>query len=275
MNNLIKELEEKAHDMRKKIITSCYYAGSGHPGSSLSTCEILSVLYHHVLNIDPKNPSDPDRDRFVLSKGHAAPALYSVLAQKGYFDEEELLTLRKTSSRLQGHPVMNKLPGIEITSGSLGMGISFGVGTILAARLQNKNYRTYVLTGDGELDEGQNWEGMLAAVKFKVDKMTVIVDYNKLQLDGRSDDILPIGNLGDKFRAFDFNVIQCDGHDILALIEAIEQAKQYKDNPSVIIADTIKGKGVSFMENRVEWHGKTINDEDFERAMAELNGGLN
>ena len=250
----------------------CHQAGSGHLGGSLSLCEILTVLYYRVLNIDPDIPKDPDRDRMILSKGHGAPALYAVLAEKGYFPKAELATLRQVDSRLQGHPVKNKLPGIEITAGSLGMGISVGIGTVLAARHSGRSYLTYVVVGDGELNEGQNWEAFLTAAKYKADEMCIIVDYNKIQLDGRSDDILPLGSLRGKIESFDCFVIECDGHNIDALLSAVDEARSHKGQPSVILAHTVKGKGVSFMENDPDWHGKTISDVDCERALAELAG---
>ncbi len=264
------ELQEITLGLRRDIIDMCHTAGSGHPGGSLSLCEILTVLYHQVLNIDSTNPLDPDRDRLILSKGHGAPALYAVLADKGYFPREELWTLRRIGSRLQGHPVMHKLPGIEITAGSLGMGISVGLGMVLAARHSKRSYRTFVIVGDGELNEGQNWEALLAAAKYKADEMCIIVDYNKIQLDGHSDDILPLGSLKAKFKSFDCHVLECDGHDIDALSMAINESLNLKDRPSVILAHTIKGKGVSFMENNPAWHGKPVSVDDRERALAEL-----
>lgn len=268
----IGQLYRVAHGLRKDIITMCHRAGSGHPGGSLSACEILSVLYYRVLNVDPEHPKDPNRDRFVLSKGHAAPALYAILARKGYFDKAELLTLRQINSRLQGHPDMTKVPGVEISSGSLGMGISFGIGTALASRLSNRSYRTYVMTGCGELDEGQNWEALLTAAKYNLEELCVIVDFNKIQLDGRTDDILPLGNLQDKFVAFGWNAIECDGHDIEALLGAFSKVKNSKGKPSVIIAHTVKGKGISFMEDKHTWHGRSISDVEYNLAMAELSG---
>jgi transketolase len=266
------QLEETARNLRKTILEMIHRAGSGHPGGSLSICEILSVLYYRVLRIDSRNPHDPDRDRFILSKGHAAPALYAVLAKKGFFPESELNTLRQFGSRLQGHPDMRKVPGVEISSGSLGMGISFGVGTALAARLNKRSYRTYVMTGCGELDEGQNWEALLTGSKYKLDNLTVIVDYNKVQLDGSNDEILPLCDLRKKLEAFCWKVIECDGHDVKALIEALEEAGRTQNRPTVLIAHTVKGKGVSFMENRHEWHGKAPDRDALHKAMSELKG---
>ncbi len=270
----IQQLKRIANQLRIIIIDMIYKAGSGHPGGSLSICEIISVLYYAELKVDPKNPYDPDRDRFILSKGHGAPALYAVLAKKGFFPEQELSTLRKFGSRLQGHPDMNKVPGVEISSGSLGMGISFGIGTQLAARLDNRLYRTYVLTGCGELDEGQNWEAFLTGSKYRLNHLTVIVDYNKIQLDGTNDEILPLGDLAQKVASFNWNVIQCDGHDVEQILDAINKAKNYNNRPSAIIANTVKGKGVSFMENKAQWHGKPPTDAEYEQAMAELKGAL-
>ena len=271
MNEItITELKEIALGLRRDIINMCHTAGSGHPGGSLSLCEILTVLYYRVLHVDSANPTNPDRDRMILSKGHGAPALYAVLAGKGYFPREELSTLRQTGSKLQGHPVMHKLPGIEITAGSLGMGISVGLGTVLAARHSGRTYRSYVIVGDGELNEGQNWEALLTASKYKADEMCIIVDYNKIQLDGHSDDILPLGSLRAKFESFDCHVLECDGHNIDELSKAFHTAQDQKGQPTVILAHTIKGKGVSFMENDPGWHGKPVSDVDHKRAMAEL-----
>jgi transketolase len=265
-------LRQIAHDLRIRIIDMIYKAGSGHPGGSLSICEILTVIYFSELRINAENTKDPDRDRFILSKGHGAPALYAVLAKKGFFPEEELDTLRKIHSRLQGHPDMNKVPGVEISSGSLGMGISFGIGTALGARLNNKSFRTYVLTGCGELDEGQNWEAFLTGAKYKLDNLTVIIDYNRVQLDGTNEEILPLSDLRQKLLSFNWHVIECDGHNITEIIKSLKKAKETKGQPSVIIAYTVKGKGVSFMENRHEWHGKPVNEEEYEQAIQELKG---
>jgi len=272
MNVDIEQLKKIAQNIRLTILKMIYEAGSGHPGGSLSICELLAVLYFSELHIEPQKPKDPQRDRFILSKGHAAPALYAILARKGFFPTEELWTLRKIGSRLQGHPDMNKVPGVEISAGSLGMGISFGIGTALAARLDARSYRTYVLTGCGELDEGQNWEAFLTAAKYQLDNLTVIVDYNKVQLDGTNDQILPLGNLKNKIEAFDWFVIECDGHNIPEIQYSLNQAKRRKHQPSAIIAHTVKGKGVSFMENRAEWHGKPLNEDEYKLALSELEG---
>lgn len=268
----IQSLENIARKLRIEIIEMIHTAGSGHAGGSLSICELLSVLYFRELKIDPNNPRDSDRDRFILSKGHAAPALYAVLAFKGFLPVTELKTLRQTDSRLQGHPDMKKLPGIEISSGSLGMGISFGIGVSLAAKINNKDYRTYVITGCGELDEGQNWEAFMAASKYKLDNLLVIVDYNKVQLDGTNEDIMPLHNLAKKLEDFNWNVLQCDGHSVKEIISAFDEARNIKGIPTVLIAHTVKGKGVSFMEHKYQWHGAPINDADYTRAIKELNG---
>jgi transketolase len=231
------------------------------------------VLYYAELNVDADNPKDPYRDRVVLSKGHAAPALYAILASKGFFPKEELPKLRKIGSILQGHPDMKKVPGIEMSSGSLAMGISCGIGMALAGRLDNRLYRVYVLTGCGELDEGQNWEAFMAGAKYGLDNLVVIVDYNRVQLDGTTDEIMPLGDLARKIKSFDWQVIECDGHDIPEILEALEHARHTKGLPSVIIAHTVKGKGVSFMEHDHQWHGKTLDKQSYSRAIAELKEG--
>lgn len=268
----VKELESIAQKLRVAIVDMIHEAGSGHAGGSLSLCEILSVLYYTELNVDPDNPRDPKRDRFILSKGHAAPVLYAILARKGFFPEEYLWTLRKIGSKLQGHPDMNKTPGVDISSGSLGMGISFGIGTALAARLDGLSFRTYVVTGCGELDEGQNWEALMCAAKYRLDNLVVIVDYNKVQLDGTNEEIMPLGALERKLAAFNWHVIECDGHSVTGLLKALEDARAIKGAPTVIVANTVKGKGVSFMEHRCEWHGKEISDENHRKALDELKG---
>ncbi len=269
----VKELEDIAHELRVTIVEMIHEAGSGHAGGSLSMCEILSVLYYAELHVDPKNPRDPKRDRLILSKGHGAPALYAILARKGFFPEKDLRTLRKLGSKLQGHPDMKKVPGIDISSGSLGMGISFGIGTALGARLDGLPYRAYVVTGCGELDEGQNWEGLMCAAKYGLDNLAVIVDYNRVQLDGTNEEIMPLAALEAKLAAFNWHVVECDGHSISGLIAALNEARQTKGKPTVIVAHTVKGKGVSFMEHRHEWHGKEIDDDSYEKALGELKGG--
>ncbi len=268
----IGQLECMARQLRIAIIKMIHQAGSGHPGGSLSICEILSTLYFSELQLEPQQPSKPSRDRFILSKGHAAPALYAVMAKRGFFPEEELATLRKIGSRLQGHPDSKKLPGVDISSGSLGMGISFGIGCALAARLSGQQYRTYVLTGCGELDEGQNWEGLMTAAKYGLDNLMAIVDYNKVQLDGTNDEILPLGDLCAKLRAFSWNVLECGGHNIQELLDAYEQARATKGIPTVLVAHTIKGKGVSYMEHKCQWHGAPISEQQCACAMSELEG---
>jgi len=267
------DLERIAWELRRNVVEMIYRAGSGHAGGSLSICEILAVLYFSELRVDPRNPKDPDRDRFILSKGHAAPALYAVLAKKGFFPESELWTLRKIGSRLQGHPDMRKCPGVEMTSGSLGMGISYGIGIALAARLDGRSYRVYVLTGDGELDEGQNWEAFLVGAKFGLDNLTVLVDYNRIQLDGSVEEILPLQPLHAKIGAFGWHVVECDGHDVRDIRRALDEARNQRGKPTAIIAHTVKGKGVSFMEGTHEWHGKPISDEEYRAALADLAGG--
>ncbi len=267
------DLERIAWELRRNVVEMIYRAGSGHAGGSLSICEILAVLYFSELRVDPRNPKDPDRDRFILSKGHAAPALYAVLAKKGFFRESELWTLRKIGSRLQGHPDMRKCPGVEMTSGSLGMGISYGIGIALAARLDGRSYRVYVLTGDGELDEGQNWEAFLVGAKFGLDNLTVLVDYNRIQLDGSVEEILPLQPLHAKIAAFGWHVVECDGHDVRDIRRALDEARNQRGKPTAIIAHTVKGKGVSFMEGTHEWHGKPISDEEYRAALADLAGG--
>lgn len=266
----IAELRALAHQLRKTIVTMVHKAGSGHVGGSLSVCDILTVLYFCELNVDPQRPDDPNRDRLLLSKGHTAPALYAVLARRGYFPEEELMTLRQTGSRLQGHPDKLKVPGVEISAGSLGMGVSVGIGIALGAKKLGRSFRVWVVTGCGELDEGQNWEAFMAAKKYALENLTVIVDYNRMQNDGSNDDIMPLGNVAQKLEAFGWNVILCDGHDYEDLLRAIESAKRFHGGPSAIVANTIKSKGVPFMENDWSWHGKLIDRAAFERALREL-----
>jgi len=266
----ISELKAIAHDVRKAIITMVHRAGSGHVGGSLSVCDILTLFYFRELNIDPRYPDWPGRHRLLLSKGHAAPALYAVLAKRGFFSETELMTLRQAGSRLQGHPDRLKLPGIEISAGSLGMGISVGIGIALGAKLKGKSFRVWVVTGCGELDEGQNWEALMAATKYSLTNLAVVVDYNRMQNDGPNDEIMPLGDLSRKLEAFGWNVISCDGHDFEDLMRAVEAAKRCKSGPSAIVAKTIKGKGIPFMENEWSWHGKIIDEPTFKRALEEL-----
>ena len=267
----VQELKKTANQVRKNIVTAVYYAKAGHPGGSLSSAEIYTYLYMEEMNVDPADPKNPDRDRFVLSKGHTCPGLYGVMAEKGYFDREELKTFRHVGARLQGHPSMHYLPGIDMSSGSLGQGISCAVGMALAAKLQGKYYRTYTLLGDGELEEGQVWEASMFAGAKKLDNLCVIVDNNNLQIDGT---IVEVNNpypIDKKFEAFNFHVINVeDGHDFEQLAAAFAEARVTKGMPTAIICKTMKGKGVSFMENSVDWHGKAPNEEQYKVAMADL-----
>ena len=263
-------IEKIANDIRIGIIEEVYYGQSGHPGGSLSCADIMAVLYFNQMNIDPKRPSAPERDRFVLSKGHCSPALYSTLACKGYFDKKELQTFRKLGSRLQGHPDKNKLPGVDMTSGSLGQGLSVANGMALSSKLNHDGYRVYCLLGDGELEEGQVWEAAMSSNKYKLDNLCVIVDYNGLQIDGNIEEVKSLKHIYDKFKSFGFNVISIDGNNVEELIASFDLAKQIKQRPTVVIAKTTKGKGVSFMENKAQWHGKSPNDEEYNIAMNEL-----
>ncbi len=263
-------LQEKSRRVRRHIVQMIGKAGSGHPGGSLSTVEALVALYFQVMRHRPQEPRWPDRDRFILSKGHAAPALYSVLAEAGYFPVEELFTLRQLGSRLQGHADMTKTPGVEMSAGSVGMGLSFGIGTALAARLDGKAYRTYVMLGDGECDEGQVWEAAMAAAHFKVDNLTAIVDRNDIQLTGWTREVMDLEPLTEKWRAFGWHAIEVDGHDLSAVLAALQEAHGMKGKPAVIIAHTVKGKGVSFMENNPQFHGKPPSPEQVEQALKEI-----
>ena len=267
----IQELKKIANQVRKNIITEVFYAKAGHPGGSLSAAEIYTYLYMVEMNIDPANPSDPDRDRFVLSKGHTCPGLYGVMAERGFFDREECKTFRHLGARLQGHPSMRLLPGIDMSTGSLGQGISCAVGMALAAKLMGKDYRTYTLLGDGELEEGQVWEASMFAGAKKLDNLCVIVDNNNLQIDGTIEEVNSPYPIDKKFEAFNFHVINVeDGHDFDQLAAAFAEARAIKGMPTVIICKTLKGKGVSFMENAVDWHGKAPNEEQYKVAMADL-----
>jgi len=259
-----------AKRLRRHIITMIGKAGSGHPGGSLSAAEIVTTLYFRVLRHKPQDPQWPDRDRFILSKGHAAPLLYAALAECGYFPVEELSTLRQLDSRLQGHTDRTVTPGVEMSAGALGQGVSFGIGIALAGRLNSQNYRVYVLLGDGECDEGQVWEAAMSAAHFKVDNLTAIVDNNGQQIDGWNRDVMNLEPFNKKWQAFGWHVIEVDGHNFNQLIDAFEQAKLVKGQPTVIIAHTIKGKGVSFMENNPDFHGKAPNAEQVEIALKEL-----
>lgn len=270
-----RELEITAVKVRKTIVEAIFTAGSGHPGGSLSAADILTALYFEVMNVDPQNPKMEGRDRLVLSKGHAAPALYAVLAERGYFSKEEVLTLRKPDSKFQGHPDMNKVPGVEMSTGSLGQGFAAAGGMALAGKIDKSDARVYALLGDGELQEGIVWEAAMAAAHYKSDNLTAIVDWNGLQIDGKNEDVMTVAPIGDKFKAFGWNVISADGHSMKDIIKACETAKKCKGKPSVIIAVTIKGKGVSYMENNAGWHGKAPNEEEFAVAMRELDETLN
>jgi transketolase len=268
MNNL--ELQKTANEVRKGIIIGTHAAGAGHPGGSLSAADIFTYLYFEEMNIDPQNPKDPDRDRFVLSKGHTAPGLYSAMANRGYFPVEELETLRKVGARLQGHPSMQYLPGLDMSSGSLGQGISAACGMALGGKLDNKDFRVYTLLGDGEIEEGQVWEAAMFAAAKKLDNLVVIVDNNNLQIDGTIEEVNSPYPIDKKFEAFNFHVININGNDFDDLRKAFAEAKATKGVPTAIIAKTVKGKGVSFMENQVGWHGKAPNDEQFATAMEDL-----
>lgn len=264
-------LKKIAIQVRKGIIEEVYNAKSGHPGGSLSCADILTVLYFNQMNIDEEKPDDLNRDRLVLSKGHAAPALYSVLAEKGYFDKKLLKTFRKLESNLQGHPDMNKVIGVDMTTGSLGQGISTAVGMAIASKMDKAGCKIYCIVGDGEIEEGQVWEAAMAASKNKLDNLCVVVDNNNLQIDGEIDKVGGMNNITERFLSFGFNVINIDGHNISSIIDAFTTAKQTKGKPTAIIAKTVKGKGVSFMENKAEWHGKAPKEEEYDVAMEELN----
>ena len=264
------ELQEKCKQIRKSIIESIYRANSGHPGGSLSAVEILAVLYFYEMNIDPQNPKKEDRDRFVLSKGHAAPVLYATLAERGYFSKEEILKLREIESRFQGHPDMNKIEGVDMTTGSLGQGLSAANGMAISLKLDKKDSRVYCLLGDGELQEGQIWEAAMTASHYKLDNLCVIVDNNNLQIDGKIDEVMNPYPIDEKFKSFGFETINIDGNNIEEVINAFEHAKKIKEKPTAIIAKTIKGKGISFMENEAKWHGDPPNEEEYNKAISEL-----
>lgn len=264
------ELQKTANEIRKGIVTAVHSAKSGHPGGSLSAADILTYLYFEEMNIDEKNPDKPDRDRFVLSKGHIAPALYSTLAQRGFFPAEDLKTLRHVGSYLQGHPDMKHIPGVDMSSGSLGQGISAAVGMALSAKLSRDAYRVYTLLGDGEIQEGQVWEAAMFAGARKLDNLVVIVDNNGLQIDGNIEDVCSPYPIDKKFEAFNFHVINIDAHNFDEIAAAFEEAKNTKGQPTAVIAKSIKGKGVSFMENQAGWHGSAPNDEQYAQAMKDL-----
>ena len=267
----ILELKKIANEIRKDIITSVFSAKSGHPGGSLSSADILTYLYFEEMNIDPKNPQKQDRDRFVLSKGHVAPVYYSTLANRGFFPKEDLKTLRKIGSYLQGHPDKKHIPGVDMSTGSLGQGISAAVGMALSAKLGNDNYRTYTLLGDGEIQEGQVWEAAMFAGHKKLDNLVVIIDNNGLQIDGNIEEVCSPYPIDEKFKSFNFHVINIDAHNFDEIKMAFDEAKSIKDKPTAIIAKSIKCKGISFMENQACWHGSAPNEEQYELAMKELN----
>ena len=268
----VNELQTYANKIRKGIIEAVYNAKSGHPGGSLSIAEILAVLYFNQMNIDEKNPKAKGRDRLVLSKGHTSPALYSVLALRGFFELEELKKFRNINSNLQGHPDMNKVPGVDASTGSLGQGLSIANGMAMASKLDSEGVRIYCICGDGEIQEGQIWEAAMTSAHYKLDNLCVIIDNNNLQIDGNVTDVMSVYPIDEKFKSFGFEVINVDGHNIKELIQAFEHAKKVKGKPTAIIANTIKGKGVSFMENKAGWHGKAPNDEQYKQAINELGG---
>lgn len=273
MEKSLASLENIAKVLRKDIVKMVTESASGHPGGSLSAVEIVTTLYFNEMNINIEDPKDPNRDRFVLSKGHAAPVLYAALAEKGFFNKEELMKLRKIGAMLQGHPNMNYIPGVDMSTGSLGQGVSAAVGMALAGKLDNNSYRVYTILGDGELEEGQVWEAAMCAAHYKLDNLTAFVDYNGLQIDGDIDKVMNPNPIADKFVAFGWNVIYLeDGHNLVKIKEAVEVGKQVKDKPTMIVCKTIKGKGVSFMENQASWHGSAPSKEQCEMALKEIGG---
>ncbi len=273
-NSRITELKRIAANVRKDALTAVHSAASGHPGGSLSIADVLTLLYFEVMNIDPKNPKNPDRDRFVLSKGHCAPALYSVLAERGFFPVEDIPTFRKTGSYLQGHPDMKSVPGVDMSSGSLGQGVCAANGMALAGKIDGKDYRVYTILGDGELQEGQVWEAAMYAPHYKLDNLTAFVDFNGLQIDGDISEVMSPLPIDKKFESFGWHVIVTDAHDFEALLSAINEAKATKGKPTMIIMKSVKGKGVSFMENNAAWHGSAPNDEQYAQAMDELDAEI-
>lgn len=264
------KLAEVALNVRRDIITEVYSAGAGHPGGSLGIADILSYLYFEEMNVDPKNPKNPDRDRFVMSKGHCAPALYGILAEKGFFPKEDLKGFRSIDSYLEGHPDMKSVPGVDMSTGSLGQGICAANGMALAGKLDGKNYRVYAILGDGELEEGQVWEAAMFAPHYKLDNVTIFVDFNGLQIDGDITKVMNPTPIDKKFEAFGWNVVTCDAHDFDSIEAAVSAAKACKGKPTAVIAKSIKGKGVSFMENEAGWHGKAPNEEEYKQAMKDL-----
>lgn len=274
MAKSLDELKSISKEIRKDIVKMLTESASGHPGGSLSATDIMTVLFFKEMNIDPNNEKDPNRDRFVLSKGHAAPVLYSALARRGYFPVEELSTLRKFKSRLQGHPSIQYLPGIDMSTGSLGQGVSAAVGMALAGKIDKKDYRVYTLLGDGELEEGQVWEAAMCAAHYKLNNLTAFIDFNGLQIDGDITKVMNPCPIDKKFEAFGWNVLVIDGHNYEEIIDAIEKAKECKDKPTAVVCNTVKGKGVSFMENQAAWHGTAPSKEQCETALKELGGEI-
>lgn len=270
----ITELKLIAANVRKNALTAVHSAASGHPGGSLSIADVLTLLYFEVMNVDPKDPKNPDRDRFVLSKGHCAPALYSVLAERGFFPVEDIPTFRKTGSYLQGHPDMKSVPGVDMSSGSLGQGVCAANGMALAGKIDKKDYRVYTVLGDGELQEGQVWEAAMYAPHYKLDNLTAFVDFNGLQIDGDIAEVMSPLPIDKKFESFGWHVIVTDAHDFEALLSAINEAKETKGKPTMIIMKSTKGKGVSFMENNAAWHGSAPNDEQYAQAIEEIDAEI-
>ena len=273
-DEFVKDLKVTANNIRKSIIEEIYSAASGHPGGSLSAADILTVLYFYQMNIDPKDPKNENRDRFVLSKGHASPVLYATLAERGYFSKEELKSFRKFGSMLQGHPDMKGVAGVDMSTGSLGQGLSAANGMALASKIDSKGYRVYALLGDGEIEEGQIWEAAMTSSHYKLDNLCVIIDNNNLQIDGSVDNVMNVYPIDEKFRSFGFEVFTVDGNNIDELIAVFEKVKTVKGKPTAIVAKTVKGKGVSFMENQVGWHGKAPKEEEYNQAMEELNSNV-
>ena len=270
-DEIVHDLKVTANNIRKSVIEEVYSASSGHPGGSLSAADILTVLYFNQMNIDPKDPKNENRDRFVLSKGHASPVLYAALAERGFFNKEELKSFRKLGSMLQGHPDMKGVPGVDMSTGSLGQGLSAANGMALASKLDSKGYRVYALLGDGEIQEGQIWEAAMTSCHYKLDNLCVIVDNNNLQIDGSVDNVMNVYPIDEKFRSFGFEVFTVDGNNIDELITIFEKAKTVKGKPTAIVAKTIKGKGVAYMENQAGWHGKAPKEDEYKTAMEDLN----
>lgn len=269
-NNLIKNLEEIATKIRKNVVEMTHIAGSGHPGGSLSVADIISALYFNIMNVDPKNPRNDNRDRLVLSKGHSCPALYAALSLKGFFPIEELSTLREIGSILQGHPDMKKTPGVDMTTGSLGQGLSAAVGIAMAQKIKKLNYYTYCILGCGELQEGQIWEAAMAAANYKLENLIAIIDYNRLQIDGKMEEIMEVEPILQKWLSFNWHTIEIDGHNFSQILSAIKFLKNIKNKPKIIIAHTIKGKGCSLMENKCEWHGKVLDSQQIRQVLKEF-----